>query len=72
MKYYFFFTLINNFSPLAGYDCPLMRNQFDYVANIAGGTLSAAQCLIDGTHQIAINWAGGWHHGKKYVNPHFF
>jgi len=48
-----------------GYDCPLMDKQFDFVATIAGGSLAAAQCIVDGSHTIAINWAGGWHHGKK-------
>ncbi|GAB6031077.1 Histone deacetylase 8 [Chamberlinius hualienensis] len=51
-----------------GYDCPLMPKQLDYIRTVAGGTLTAAKCLIenDENHQlIAVNWGGGWHHAKK-------
>ncbi|KAG7235604.1 hypothetical protein INR49_002440 [Caranx melampygus] len=30
-----------------------------------GPTLTAAQCLHDQKCEVAINWAGGWHHAKK-------
>ncbi|MEJ1281461.1 hypothetical protein NN561_012411 [Cricetulus griseus] len=48
-----------------GYDCPATEGIFDYAAAIAGATITAAQCLIDGKCKIAINWSGGWHHAKK-------
>ncbi|ERE65819.1 histone deacetylase 8-like protein, partial [Cricetulus griseus] len=47
------------------YDCPATEGIFDYAAAIAGATITAAQCLIDGKCKIAINWSGGWHHAKK-------
>lgn len=40
---------------------------YEYTTLVAGATLHAAQCLIDGTADVAINWFGGWHHGTKYV-----
>uniref|UniRef100_A0A3B1ISE7 Histone deacetylase 8 n=1 Tax=Astyanax mexicanus TaxID=7994 RepID=A0A3B1ISE7_ASTMX len=48
-----------------GYDCPIVEGIFDYAAAVGGATLTAAQCLLDGKCEVAINWAGGWHHAKK-------
>ncbi|XP_062040546.1 histone deacetylase 8 isoform X1 [Lepus europaeus] len=48
-----------------GYDCPATEGIFDYAAAVAGATITAAQCLIDGMCKVAINWSGGWHHAKK-------
>lgn len=52
----------------AGYDCPVVEGIFDYAASVGGATLTAAQCLLDQKCDVAINWAGGWHHAKKYAN----
>lgn len=52
----------------AGYDCPVVEGIFDYAAAVGGATLTAAQCLLDQKCDVSINWAGGWHHAKKYVN----
>lgn len=51
----------------AGYDCPVVEGIFDYAAAVGGATLTAAQCLLDQKCDVAINWAGGWHHAKKYA-----
>uniref|UniRef100_A0AAY4AFH5 Histone deacetylase 8 n=1 Tax=Denticeps clupeoides TaxID=299321 RepID=A0AAY4AFH5_9TELE len=48
-----------------GYDCPVVEGIFDYAAAVGGATLTAAQALLDGKCEVAINWAGGWHHAKK-------
>ncbi|XP_026123872.1 histone deacetylase 8 isoform X3 [Carassius auratus] len=48
-----------------GYDCPVVEGIFDYAAAVGGATLTAAQNLLDGKCDVAINWAGGWHHAKK-------
>uniref|UniRef100_A0A8C4HTS5 Histone deacetylase 8 n=1 Tax=Dicentrarchus labrax TaxID=13489 RepID=A0A8C4HTS5_DICLA len=48
-----------------GYDCPVVEGIFDYAAAVGGATLTAAQCLLDQKCDVAINWAGGWHHAKK-------
>ncbi|XP_023653366.2 histone deacetylase 8 isoform X1 [Paramormyrops kingsleyae] len=48
-----------------GYDCPVVEGIFDYAAAVGGATLTAAECLLDGKDNVAINWAGGWHHAKK-------
>jgi len=31
----------------------------------AGGSMDAADILLTGISDIAINWAGGYHHAKK-------
>lgn len=51
--------------PPSGYDCPVVEGIFEYAAAVGGATLTAAQCLLDGKCEVAINWAGGWHHAKK-------
>uniref|UniRef100_A0A8C6XY96 Histone deacetylase 8 n=1 Tax=Naja naja TaxID=35670 RepID=A0A8C6XY96_NAJNA len=48
-----------------GYDCPASKGVFEYAAAVGGGTLTAARCLVEQKGQVAINWAGGWHHAKK-------
>ncbi|KAJ6653530.1 hypothetical protein lerEdw1_009110 [Lerista edwardsae] len=48
-----------------GYDCPATEGIFDYAAAVAGATITAAQCLVEGKCKVAINWPGGWHHAKK-------
>lgn len=48
-----------------GYDCPVVEGIFDYAAGVGGATLTAAQTLLDQKCDVAINWAGGWHHAKK-------
>jgi len=48
-----------------GYDCPVHPNLLSWVLSIAGGTLSAAECLLKQEASVAINWAGGWHHAQR-------
>lgn len=50
---------------MTGYDCPVVEGIFDYAAAVGGATITAAQCLLDQKSDVAINWAGGWHHAKK-------
>ena len=47
-----------------GYDCSLFPKIFSYVKAVAGGTLSAANCLLEGHAGISINFNGGWHHAQ--------
>nr|CAD7596540.1 unnamed protein product [Timema genevievae] len=47
------------------YDCPLITHIYDFVKTIAGGSLTAAQYLVDETANIAVNWCGGWHHAQR-------
>lgn len=49
-----------------GYDCQPVSNMFHLVSTIAGGSLTAARCLILGIAEIAINWCGGWHHAHRF------
>lgn len=59
------------FSRPSGYDCPVSEGIFDYAAAVGGATLTAAQCLLDKKSDVAINWAGGWHHAKKWVHQKY-
>ncbi|CDW52724.1 histone deacetylase [Trichuris trichiura] len=46
-------------------DCPIFHGLFDFCQISAGGSLSGAEQLINGSCDISINWAGGLHHAKK-------
>lgn len=48
-----------------GYDCPPLKNLFQYVSHMAGSTLTAANTLINGEADVVINWCGGWHHAQR-------
>lgn len=48
-----------------GDDCPVFPGLFDYCSIYAGGSLDGARTLNTGSHDIAVNWAGGLHHAKK-------
>ncbi|KAJ2942817.1 hypothetical protein O0L34_g15005 [Tuta absoluta] len=48
-----------------GYDCPPVSNMFELVSMIAGGSITAARCLVLGLADVAINWYGGWHHAQR-------
>ena len=50
-----------------GYDCPPFTGLFEYVSCVARASLAMATCLVREEARVAINWYGGWHHGKKYV-----
>lgn len=47
-----------------GYDCPKIINLWKFVRTIAGGTLTAADQLLNGRKTV-INWCGGWHHAQR-------
>ncbi|KAM3964001.1 histone deacetylase 8 [Aphomia sociella] len=49
-----------------GYDCPPVSNMFDLVSVLAGGSITAAKCLLLGIADVAINWCGGWHHSQRF------
>ncbi|KAG6632163.1 hypothetical protein CIPAW_13G139600 [Carya illinoinensis] len=51
-----------------GEDCPVFENLFEFCQIYAGGTIDAACRLNNQLCDIAINWAGGLHHAKKYVH----
>ena len=46
-----------------GYDCTLFKHMYDYIKVVAGGTISAAELLVNKKSDISINLNGGWHHG---------
>ncbi|KAK9734533.1 hypothetical protein RND81_04G146300 [Saponaria officinalis] len=49
-----------------GDDCPVFDNMFEFCQIYAGGTIDAAHRLNNKACDIAINWAGGLHHAKKW------
>ncbi|KRX72572.1 Histone deacetylase Rpd3 [Trichinella sp. T6] len=49
-----------------GEDCPVFEGLFSFCRISAGGSLASACKLNRRACDIAINWAGGLHHAKKY------
>ncbi|KAL0818262.1 hypothetical protein ABMA28_008755 [Loxostege sticticalis] len=49
-----------------GYDCPPVSNMLELVTVVAGGSVTAAKCLVAGAAEVAINWCGGWHHAQRF------
>ncbi|XP_067674880.1 histone deacetylase 8-like [Haliotis asinina] len=47
------------------YDCPVHVGVYEYAVLVAGATVCAAELLVDGSCDIAMNWCGGWHHAKR-------
>ncbi|ELU03635.1 hypothetical protein CAPTEDRAFT_148478 [Capitella teleta] len=47
------------------YDCPAYPGVYDYASAVVGGSIAAAIHLTEGHSQVAVNWAGGWHHAKR-------
>ncbi|XP_071134734.1 histone deacetylase 8-like [Mytilus edulis] len=47
------------------YDCPLQQGLYKYATMSSGATIVAAECLLQETCKVAINWCGGWHHAAK-------
>lgn len=48
-----------------GYDCPSFDGLYDFCQLAVGGSIDAADIIITGYSDIAINWSGGFHHAKK-------
>ncbi|BGP48643.1 hypothetical protein JCM10450v2_004519 [Rhodotorula kratochvilovae] len=46
-------------------DCPVFDELPAYVKLVAGASMTAARELRDGRADVAINWTGGRHHGKR-------
>nr|VWO98642.1 H15 domain-containing protein [Ganoderma boninense] len=55
----------NGYQFLVGDDNPPFEGVFEFCSISAGGSVAAAQRLMEGQCDIAINWAGGLHHAKK-------
>ena len=47
------------------FDCPSFEGLYDFCELAVGGSLDAADLIITGEAQHAINWSGGYHHAKK-------
>eukprot|EP00892_Ulva_mutabilis_P003148 jgi/Ulvmu1/12834/UM098_0016.1 len=46
-------------------DCPVFPGLFSFCRLYAGASVEGARKLASGQYDIAINWAGGLHHGKR-------
>ena len=47
-------------------DSPVFEGVFQFCQIYAGASIHGAQKLIQDDYDIAINWAGGLHHAKKF------
>lgn len=47
-------------------DSPIFEGVFQFCQIYAGASVHGAQKLIQDDYDIAINWAGGLHHAKKF------
>ncbi|XP_059148896.1 histone deacetylase 8-like [Physella acuta] len=47
------------------YDCPHQNGVFETARLICGASIVAAEKILDGSANVAINWYGGWHHAKR-------
>ncbi|KAJ2890038.1 Histone deacetylase 8 [Coemansia aciculifera] len=47
------------------YDCAVFGGMEEHVRMAAGGTLTAAECLLSGNTLVAMHWEGGRHHGQR-------
>lgn len=46
-------------------DCPLWPGLFEFMRKaVCGGSVGGARKLVEGSHEIAVNWAGGLHHAQ--------
>ncbi|KAJ9636237.1 histone deacetylase [Coniosporium apollinis] len=46
-------------------DCPAFDGMWDYARLYSGASIHAAERLVNGQSDIAINWSGGLHHAGK-------
>lgn len=49
-----------------GDDCPVFEGLYQFCSKYAGASLQGAVQLNDKVADVAINWAGGLHHAKKF------
>ncbi|XP_059999817.1 histone deacetylase 3 isoform X2 [Lagenorhynchus albirostris] len=52
-----------------GDDCPVFPGLFEFCSRYTGASLQGATQLNNKICDIAINWAGGLHHAKKFEIP---
>jgi len=59
-----FMNVLSRFN--VGDDCPVFEGIFDFCSIYTGASLEGAVKLNNKQCDIAINWAGGLHHAKKF------
>jgi len=48
-----------------GEDCPVFDGLWDYCKKTTSGSIIGATAINEGSHDLAINWSGGFHHAKE-------
>eukprot|EP01068_Selenidium_serpulae_P010080 Selendium_serpulae@DN5385_c0_g1_i10.p1 len=48
-----------------GEDCPVFDGLWEFCSIYTSGSIGGSQALMEGGYDVAINWAGGLHHGKQ-------
>uniref|UniRef100_A0A2S2PC45 Histone deacetylase n=1 Tax=Schizaphis graminum TaxID=13262 RepID=A0A2S2PC45_SCHGA len=48
-----------------GYDCPVVKDIWQFITYISGASLTAAKALTTMQYRFSINWCGGWHHALR-------
>jgi acetoin utilization deacetylase AcuC-like enzyme len=50
---------------IQGSDCPGFEGLYNFCQLAAGSSIDAADLILSGMADVVVNWAGGFHHGKK-------
>ena len=56
---------LEKFSIGVSADTPAFPNIYDFCTLTSGASLLGAELLIQGHHDVVVNWMGGFHHAKK-------
>lgn len=59
---------LNYINFVLGYDCPVVKDIWQFVTYISGASLTAAKALTTMQYRYSINWCGGWHHALRFRN----
>jgi len=57
---------LSHFNVGADWDCPVFDGLYEFCSRYTGASMDGAVKLNNGECDIAINWAGGLHHAKKF------
>lgn len=52
-------------------DCPVFAGMYDYAVLASGGTVLAAEMILDGKASVAFNPSGGFHHAHRHGSAGF-
>ena len=58
--------LKNKYKINQSFDCPGFDGLYNFCQLAAGSSLDAADIILTGMADIAINWGGGFHHARRF------